>query len=183
MGNIRDQGDRQPAELSTAARALLDGKYRRDNYPPARLPIRYSRPKTPRSISQSTASPKLAKLPPTNGPRHEETYCLRAYLTNMHTDQHKDPSDWKGGLTGIAQLGDFTGMLIILRSFLCFFNSELGKGMVFKELEIILPGISPGPRCNSEEASSSITSASGQVHLATPSTTRLTKPCVRLLRC
>ncbi|KAL8920488.1 MAG: hypothetical protein Q9208_006237 [Pyrenodesmia sp. 3 TL-2023] len=72
-------------------------------------------------------SPKFAKLPPTNGPRHEETYCLRAYLVNMHTDQHKDAGDWKGGLTGIAQLGDFTG-----------------KGMVFKELGIILPGYGSG---------------------------------------
>ncbi|KAL8899636.1 MAG: hypothetical protein Q9207_006096, partial [Kuettlingeria erythrocarpa] len=90
-------------------------------------------------------SPKFAKLPPTNGPRHEETYCLRAYLINMHTDQHKDEGDWKGGLTGIVQLGDFKGIALVpQQSLYRWFNSGLGKGMVFKELGIILPGYQSG---------------------------------------
>lgn len=89
-------------------------------------------------------SPKFAKLPPTNGPRHEETYCLRAYLINMHTDQHKDARDWKGGLTGIVQLGEFTGMLPVPQSLQSCVNSGVGKGMVFKELGIILPGYQSG---------------------------------------
>ncbi|KAL8719656.1 MAG: hypothetical protein Q9225_003353 [Loekoesia sp. 1 TL-2023] len=56
-------------------------------------------------------SPLSAKLPPTNGQRHEETYCLRAYLVNTPTDQHTDSHDMEGGLAGIVQLGDFTGII------------------------------------------------------------------------
>ncbi|KAI4121785.1 MAG: hypothetical protein LQ338_006174 [Usnochroma carphineum] len=72
-------------------------------------------------------SPKFAKLPATNGPRHEETYCLRANLINMSTDEHWDRYDWKGGLTGLVQLGDFRG-----------------PGIVFKQLGIILKGYQSG---------------------------------------
>ncbi|KAL8757399.1 MAG: hypothetical protein Q9184_004222 [Pyrenodesmia sp. 2 TL-2023] len=72
-------------------------------------------------------SPKFAKLPPTNGPKHEETYCLRAYLVNMATAEHGDKGDWKGGLAGIVQVGDFRG-----------------PGMVFRHLGIVLAGYQSG---------------------------------------
>ncbi|KAI4168612.1 MAG: hypothetical protein LQ343_006276 [Gyalolechia ehrenbergii] len=57
-------------------------------------------------------SPKNARLPPTNPPNHEETYCLRALICNVPTDEHRDTRDWVGGLTGLVQLGDFTGKFL-----------------------------------------------------------------------
>ena len=53
-------------------------------------------------------SPKFARLPPTNADR-PEIYTMRVNVVNRKTDVHKDASDWKGGLTGLIQLGDFKG--------------------------------------------------------------------------
>ena len=53
-------------------------------------------------------SPKFARPPPTNADR-PEIYTMRVNIVNRKTDVHKDASDWKGGLTGLIQIGDFTG--------------------------------------------------------------------------
>lgn len=55
-------------------------------------------------------SPEFARLPPVNKD-HPETYCLRVSVCNRPTDEHRDQSDIKGGLTGLVHLGDFKGML------------------------------------------------------------------------
>lgn len=53
-------------------------------------------------------SPEFARLPPVNED-HPDTYCLRVSVCNRPTDEHRDQSDIKGGLTGLVQLGDFEG--------------------------------------------------------------------------
>ena len=52
--------------------------------------------------------PKYARLPPTNEDR-DEIYTLRVIVVNRDTDHHRDQKDWKRGLTGLIQLGDFEG--------------------------------------------------------------------------
>ena len=52
--------------------------------------------------------PKYARLPPTNQDR-DEIYTLRVTVVNRDTDMHHDQNDWKRGLTGLVQLGDFKG--------------------------------------------------------------------------
>lgn len=41
--------------------------------------------------------------------RHGEFATLRALLTNVQTDDHKDKSDWRFGLAGLTCLGNFEG--------------------------------------------------------------------------
>ena len=53
-------------------------------------------------------SPEFARLPPVNE-GHPETYCLRVSVCNRPTDEHRDQSDIRGGLTGLVHLGDFKG--------------------------------------------------------------------------
>ena len=53
-------------------------------------------------------SPKFARLPPTNKD-YPETYCLRVVVCNRPTDEHNDKHDWRGGLTGLVHLGEFSG--------------------------------------------------------------------------
>ncbi|KAL9003994.1 MAG: hypothetical protein Q9188_003179 [Gyalolechia gomerana] len=72
-------------------------------------------------------SPEAARLAPTNGPKHRETYCFRAVLINMPNNEHVDETDWKGGLTGLVQIGKFQG-----------------AAMALKQLGIVLPGYRSG---------------------------------------
>ena len=60
-------------------------------------------------------SPEFARLPPVNAD-HPETYCLRVAVCNRPTDEHRDQSDIKGGLTGLVHLGEFEG------TFSCILN-------------------------------------------------------------
>lgn len=48
-------------------------------------------------------------------------------LVNIPTNEHVDETDWKGGLTGLVQIGKF-----------------LGAAMVLKQLGIVLPGYRTG---------------------------------------
>ena len=53
-------------------------------------------------------SDRFSRLPPTND-GHDETYCLRVVVCNRPTDEHSDAHDWRKGLTGLCQIGRFTG--------------------------------------------------------------------------
>lgn len=56
-------------------------------------------------------SPEFARLPPVNED-HPDTYCLRVSVCNRPTDEHRDQSDIKGGLTGLVHLGEFEGTCV-----------------------------------------------------------------------
>ena len=57
-------------------------------------------------------SPEFARLPPVNAD-HPDTYCLRVAVCNRPTDEHRDQSDIRQGLTGLVHLGDFKGTSIL----------------------------------------------------------------------
>ncbi|KAL8941462.1 MAG: hypothetical protein Q9211_001818 [Gyalolechia sp. 1 TL-2023] len=61
------------------------------------------------------ASPKFAKLPPTNPDWCPESYTYRAIVVNMQTDYHVDKTDWDRGLVALCQIGKFEGAAMVLR--------------------------------------------------------------------
>lgn len=92
-------------------------------------------------------SPEFARLPPVNED-HPETYCLRVSVCNRPTDEHRDQSDMKGGLTGLVQLGDFQGTLSDLEGTKCIsvpvIDVSTGAAMCFNQLGIALDGYGDG---------------------------------------
>ena len=54
-------------------------------------------------------TPSFARLQPRNTNR-AEIYTLRVNVVNRETEYHKDAKDWKGGLTGLVQLGEYEGI-------------------------------------------------------------------------
>ena len=81
-------------------------------------------------------SPKFARLPPTNK-GHPETYCLRVVVCNRSTDEHDDAYDWRRGLTGLVQLGEFEGWALCFNQLgLCLEGYQAGAVVLFRGHEL-----------------------------------------------